>query len=231
MPPDPPASDYLATVERFYLVLRRQGLTLSAVDIKLVQEWELFDIPVHVVCKALLDGAERFHASQGESERLPGTLHYFRRAVADAAKRYAANHPKSTTSAAPSDTTLSDELAELAWIGRAETDTLRRNAYRAAWRSLKNAADTSRNAALQEADGVAADTLFAALRPDQQEALNARVEALLAPELPTLGTQGLALRRRAMLEDELCRQYGLVRLSDIKSANFNRDQRDTAKDA
>jgi hypothetical protein len=207
-------SEYLATVERFYLVLRRQGLTLSAHDIRLVEQWQAATIPINVVCRALLDGAESFRSAQGD-RRLPKTLHYFAEQVNNAAKRHEqtlVDHAEAPTEIAQS--ALTEELAELAWIGRKETCPRRRNAYRAAWRSLKTGSADSRSEALTTADAIAVDCFWDSLRLEEQAQIEASVEQQISPELNDLGAQGTQLRRRALLEDEICRHFGLVRLSN-----------------
>ncbi|HIA05031.1 MAG TPA: hypothetical protein EYN66_24560 [Myxococcales bacterium] len=208
------ASEYLATVERFYLVLRRQGLTLSAHDIRLVETWEAAQIPINTVCKALLDGAEQFKAVNG-GQRLPMTLHYFADQVERAAHALKSDAIESNPEPPePIESNLSEELTELAWIGRSESCPRRRNAYRAAWRSLKTGNDNTRSEALMAADTVAVDCFWDSLNTQEQAQVIQSVEQMILPELPGLGTRGTRLRRRALLEDEICRQFDLVRLSD-----------------
>ena len=45
--------DYLVTIERFVLSLKESGLSLSATDYDLIQQWENRRVPVHEVCRGI----------------------------------------------------------------------------------------------------------------------------------------------------------------------------------
>ena len=52
--------DYLVTVEQFVLSFKESGLSLSAMDYDLIQQWEKRGIPVHVVCRGIGTGFAKF---------------------------------------------------------------------------------------------------------------------------------------------------------------------------
>lgn len=204
-------SEYLATVERFFVILRRQGLMLSATDVSRVQAWQAAGVPCELVCRGIGDGATRFRELSGEDARLPSSLGYYAAFVDDA---LSAERAEPHVAAAPEVMgDASDALGELAWVGQQESDPRRRAAYRAAWRALKAAVDLDRETALQQADSAAVDAFVAGLDASERVALNGQVDARLGKELPTLGVRGSALRRRVLLEDLVASRYGLIRLS------------------
>ena len=159
---------------------------------------------------AIAKGARQYQDTNGRDERIPGVLSYYRRHVEEAVQTQAAT-PAPPKSPPPAERDGS-MLAELAWIGQQETDARRREAYRAAWRVLKSAGKDSR-AVLSEANHAAVEAFTAQLSVEEQAQLVTLVEERLAPELPTLGRRGLALRQRAIHADIVRTQYGLVRLT------------------
>lgn len=208
--------DYLATIEQFFVVLRRSGLMLSAQDVSLVEAWREAGVPVDAVCRGLARGAERYRASHGSETRLPHTLRFYRRDVEEALRERRADVPITPTEPGPAQT--GDPLAELAYIGRSETDPRRRDAYRAAWRAMRAAGElhdpSARDAALDAADAAAVDCLLGSLTPAERAVIDEAVDELLAKERPALGVHGARVRRRAILEDELTRRFSLVRLRE-----------------
>ena len=52
--------DYLITVEQFVLSLKESGLSLSATDYDLIQQWENRGVPVQVVCRGIETGFIEF---------------------------------------------------------------------------------------------------------------------------------------------------------------------------
>ncbi|SVA97406.1 uncharacterized protein METZ01_LOCUS150260 [marine metagenome] len=52
--------DYLVTIERFVLSLKESGLSLSATDYDLIQQWENRSVPAHVVCRGIETGFIEF---------------------------------------------------------------------------------------------------------------------------------------------------------------------------
>ena len=52
--------DYLVTIEQFVLSLKESGLSLSATDYDLIQQWENRSVPVHLVCRAIETGFIEF---------------------------------------------------------------------------------------------------------------------------------------------------------------------------
>ncbi len=203
--------DYLATVERFFVVLRRRGLMLSPRDISRVQQWRDDRVPVDGVCRGLAAGAAHFRQVNGDEAALPDSLQYYLSFVEDEVERLRAEPAPAAPSVPVEPSDVSDALAELAWIGQREADPLRRHAYRAAWRALKTA-DTDRATALECADRVAVDALIEALSDSARKKILLEVDRKLQPEKANLGVRGAAVRHRAILEELVVAQYGLVRL-------------------
>ncbi len=52
--------DYLVTIEQFVLSLKESGLSLSATDYDLIQQWENRSVPVNVVCRGIETGIIEF---------------------------------------------------------------------------------------------------------------------------------------------------------------------------
>ncbi len=204
---------YLSVVERFFVVLRRSGLMLSAVDVDRVEAWRQAGLSAEDVCRGLANGAERYRQRQGADAKLPSTLAYYEAFVDEVKAARRVEPPASVAETARSLTSdVEAALAELAWIGKAETDPRRKVAYRAAWRAL-SIADVAEEAPAA-ADAAAVDALLGALAEHERAGLLAEVETALEPEKTTLGRRGLIVRRRAVLEDLVAARYGLVRLSD-----------------
>ena len=55
--------DYLKTVEQFVLSLKESGLSLSATDYDLIQQWENRGVPVKVVCRGIETGFSKFEST------------------------------------------------------------------------------------------------------------------------------------------------------------------------
>ena len=55
--------DYLITVEQFVLSLKESGLSLSAIDYELIQQWENRGVPVKVVCRGSETGFGKFEST------------------------------------------------------------------------------------------------------------------------------------------------------------------------
>ena len=55
--------DYLVTIEQFVLSLKESGLSLSATDYDLIQQWENRSVPVHVVCRGIETGFFKFEST------------------------------------------------------------------------------------------------------------------------------------------------------------------------
>ena len=52
--------DYLVTIEKFVVSLKESGLSLSATDYDLIQQWENRGIPTNLVCRAIETGFIEF---------------------------------------------------------------------------------------------------------------------------------------------------------------------------
>ena len=55
--------DYLITVEQFVLSLKESGISLSATDYDLIQQWENRGVPVQVVCRGIETGFVKFEST------------------------------------------------------------------------------------------------------------------------------------------------------------------------
>ena len=56
-------ADYLITVERFVLSLKESGLSLSATDYDLIQQWETRGVPVQLICRGIKNGFFKFEST------------------------------------------------------------------------------------------------------------------------------------------------------------------------
>ena len=52
--------DYLVTIEKFVLSLNKTGLSLSATDYNLIQQWENRGAPANVICRGIERGFLEF---------------------------------------------------------------------------------------------------------------------------------------------------------------------------
>ena len=52
--------DYLVTIEKFVLSLKESGLSLSATDYDLIQQWENRRIPANLICRGIETGFFEF---------------------------------------------------------------------------------------------------------------------------------------------------------------------------
>ena len=69
--------DYLVTIEKFFLSLKQSGLSLSATDYNLIQQWENRGIPTSVICRGIETGFIEFERT---NSRQPSriSLSYFK---------------------------------------------------------------------------------------------------------------------------------------------------------
>ena len=63
--------DYLLTIEKFFLSLKESGLSLSANDYDLIQQWENRGIPANVICRGIETGLIEFERT---NPRQPGHI-------------------------------------------------------------------------------------------------------------------------------------------------------------
>ena len=52
--------DYLVSIEKFFLSLSESGLSLSATDYDLIQQWENRGVPANVICRGIKTGFVEF---------------------------------------------------------------------------------------------------------------------------------------------------------------------------
>ena len=57
------SEDYLLVVEQFVLSFMESGLSLSAMDYDLIQQWEKRGIPAHVLCRGIATGFTAFEST------------------------------------------------------------------------------------------------------------------------------------------------------------------------
>jgi hypothetical protein len=203
---------YVATVERFFLVLRRQGLMLSPQDIECIERWERDNIPVDVVCRGLLRGANDFRESQGSDARLPHQIDRFKDAVQSELANDSERGMLSSTAPQDSRTLPTTLVAEAFDPNPPSNDHIA--AYQAAWRQLEQDPHGAKGNTLADADLAAVTTFVATLTEDEQSAIEEWVDERLAPERHMLGVHGLTVRREALLEDVVRERYGLALLKD-----------------
>ena len=69
--------DYLVTIEKFVLSLKESGLSLSATDYDLIQQWENRGISTNVICRGIETGFIEFERT---NPRQPSciSLSYFK---------------------------------------------------------------------------------------------------------------------------------------------------------
>ena len=203
---------YVATVERFFLVLRRQGLMLSPQDIECIERWERDNVPVDVVCRGLLRGAHDFRENQGPEARLPHQIERFKDAVQSELANDSDHGMLSSTTPQDTHALPSALVAEAFDPNPPSTDHVA--AYQAAWRQLEQDPHGTMGNTLADADLAAVTTFVATLSEDEQNTIEEWVDERLAPERHMLGVQGLTVRREALLEDVVRERYGLALLKD-----------------
>ncbi len=214
---------YLREVERFWLLLRRRGLMLSPKDVQQVEEWAAAEIPSRVVCRALLEGADRFRERNSNDREFPNSLRYFCATVEESARRFAASQLDMGNESV-SELVFDDEgavldakllLPPIVEAGRKTPDERVRQAYRNAYRALDKAEETDASALLDrlvDIDRSIIDDVLVALREDERSVILDEVEAALVEERDMLGELGLRERQRALLEDIVTRRWDLLRL-------------------
>ena len=58
--------DYLVTIEKFVLSLKESGLSLSATDYDLIQQWENRGIPTNVIFRGIETGFIEFERTSSK---------------------------------------------------------------------------------------------------------------------------------------------------------------------
>ena len=69
--------DYLVTIEKFVLSLKESGLSLSATDYDLIQQWENRGIPMNVIFRGIETGFIEFERTNSKQPSRIG-LSYFK---------------------------------------------------------------------------------------------------------------------------------------------------------
>ncbi|NUN15098.1 MAG: hypothetical protein HUU55_15830 [Myxococcales bacterium] len=219
---------YIRTVEQLFLVLRRQGLMLSPLDMQLAKSWADANIPLRVVCRAIIDSCDRYKQRFGSQRPLPTSLRYFGAAVVEEAEKQQAHHfSQEIFDADPAETrnnalTVVDHLIEeLILIGQSEPEAVVRTAYRNAYRGLirlrQDLLSSTPPALLPRLDQL--DTqLMNDVWQHMSDDLRNQVEEATQPQIETLrgklGVMALAEHHRMLKEEWLVQHLGLFRLWD-----------------
>ena len=219
--------EYVRAVEQLIVLVRRRGLMLSAADWHIAQQWAEADIPLTVVCRAVLRAVEGFRAEHGPSRPLPGSLAYFAPAVRDEA----ALEAQKDLRAAPDDEdaavlaveqrTVQRLLADVEAAGKAEAPGVVLDAYRDLWRDLSSLLRRlaqgdvkSLVSEILEAQSDLVRRVWAGAEPEARAAIEAEVERGVERERATLGVEGLRERRDVLLKRAIMERYGLIRIWD-----------------
>lgn len=220
----PPHGDYVRAVEQLFLLVRRQGLMLSASDWRLAEGWAEAGVPLGVACRAILRGVEGFRAEHGPGRPLPSSLAYFAPVVADEAalashKELAVAADDGAAARAESLETLVELLGEIEADGRAMEHAGVRAAYRELWRDaqgLKGRVERGELVSLvAELHGMQERLIagaWSALDDAERQEIESTVERALTAERARLGVQGLEERRRALRDRALVERFGLLKV-------------------
>ena len=220
------ANEYLAVIERYFVLLLGRGLMLSATDVALVEEWYQAQIPADLVCRGLASGANVFRDRNGADTPLPAALHRYQSFVEDAVQ----NAPFSVqpvapvgsglvsaenevlTTGSPAESPLPPALPDApCWIDTNDTDSRRQGTYVAALQAFREHQQSGDyEEATLAAQTTALSYFLSQLSSDERAQVEDSVEERVAPERGKLGRRGLQLRRRAILQNELQTRYGLV---------------------
>ncbi|MFT5430092.1 MAG: hypothetical protein ACI9OJ_000765 [Myxococcota bacterium] len=210
--------EYLTTLERFFVLLRRRGLMLSPKDVDLALSWQEAGLSIEVVCRGLAKGAEVLRQRNGEDQPIPDSLSYYTVFVEQILAEQRDISPSQLGLSDETDATLTaseDVVIDLRWIEQLEGDHRLKRAYLAAREAIEALGEgVDEEYALSIGDTAAVDALLELLSSDERTALDVAVTERLRKEASSLGRRALAMRRRALLEDEMTSQLGLVRLGD-----------------
>jgi len=218
---------YLAEVEAVFTQARGRGLMLAESDIALVDSWESRGISVHLICRALTEGIQQWRDRHGDRRAPPHRLAHYKDFIETALLEHrdglVHNHEADVAKiegappTAPAKETDPHRGLSLLLLARAERSQDAR--IGAAWtlaNSLLN--DEYKHVpseiAREQLFDVVCDEVSRKLTPKEQSVLDAAVESRLLPERLQLGPSGIAIRRQAMLREEVALLFRLKELND-----------------
>lgn len=221
---------YIRTVEQLFLVLRRQGLMLSPLDMQLAQSWAEANIPLRVVCRAIIDSCDRYKQRFGTEKPLPTSLRYFSASVAEEAEKHHAQNFSQDVFCVDSDPdeaqrnsllVVDQLIEELILIGQSEPEPAVRTAYRNAYRGLirlrQDLLSPEPPALLPRLDQLDTELMNDAwehLSDDSREQVKQKTQAKIDGLRGKLGVMALAEIQQAVRDELLVQHLGLFRLRD-----------------
>ena len=218
---NPTLISYIQTVEQLFLLLRRQGLMLSPEDMNIAHQWAEAGVPLRLACATIVDTVDHFKKNHGEDASLPSTLRYFSEAIEQAMEA-----EKKRQLIAPADTANKSEesvstgiidqlIEELVLIGQSESDQRVREAYRNAYknlRDLRNENPGSLLPSLLSIDTGMLHALWNSLSEQEQAHFRHEVDTQIEKERNRLGVRGLEERTQSLLNQVLTTHFNLFRL-------------------
>jgi hypothetical protein len=212
---------YIQTVEQLFLLLRRQGLMLSPEDMNIAHQWADAGVPLRLACATIVDTVERFKKTHGEETPLPSTLRYFSKAVhqaveAEHKRQLIAPEEKTHETDESVSTGIIDQLIdELVLIGQSESDHRVRDAYRDAYKNLRDLHNENPGSLLPSLLSIDTGMLHAlwnSLSEQEQARFRHEVDTQIEKERNRLGVRGLEERTQSLLNQVLTTHFNLFRL-------------------
>ena len=216
---------FLAEVEAAFVSARGQGLMLVEADVSLVDTWEAAGIPVDVVCRALHEGVQDWREQYGAQRVPPRRLTHYTKYVESAARQRKAglldsraHLQQSESASADLETTDAGIILLLNQIKerrQASTSPRVQNAWFAA---EERAQQQARHMPCQMVRDLVlewtCDHLLARVTTAEAAVLHSAMDARLTGERGRLGPDGIAIRRQAILREEVALLFELEELTD-----------------
>ena len=216
---------FLAEVEAAFVSARGQGLMLVEADVALVDTWEAAGIPVDVVCRALHEGVQDWREQYGAKRVPPRRLTHYTKYVESAAEQRKAGLLDSHAHMQQSESTSTDlETTDVDIIRLLKQVKTRRQASTSA--RVQNAWLAAEECAQQEAKYMpfqmvrdlvlewACDHLLAHVTTAEAAVLHSAMDTRLTGERGRLGPDRIAIRRQAILREEVALLFNLEELTD-----------------
>jgi hypothetical protein len=229
----PPAFEsYLLDLERFFCLLRMSGFILSPKDSERVRQYYLKGIPLHVLLKGVVDGAQAFRYKASPGQKLPHNLSFYAHFIGAGVRRFRTAAPLGRVEpAAPAAAAgPTSEARARGWLDhlRNELDLLLLGEDRPLEREVKERAaaglaelsargpgglsEPDLAAALRELDEQVLDLYHSRLNQGDREAVARQVEQRLAQDRP-LSRKALEERRQAVRAVVLRARMNLLELA------------------